>query len=244
MIDLHCHVDLFPKPQEVIAKAVAQNVFVLSVTTTPSAWPGTSALATSEPTIQTALGFHPQLAKERLREVPLFDRYLSEAKWVGEIGLDGSPENRESWSTQVKVFEHILQSCTNAGGRLMSIHSRRAASAVIDCLRRSPGAGVSVLHWFSGTPKELDEAVKCGCWFSVGLPMLLSKKGRDLVLRIPRDRLLTETDGPFTDIDGSPSCPWNVVLAEHALSEAWKTTEESTRSVIAENLRKLQSALQ
>lgn len=244
MIDLHCHIDLFPKPREVIAKAVAHDVFVLSVTTTPSAWPGTSALAVSQRTIQTALGLHPQLAKERLRELPLFDQYLSEAKWIGEIGLDGSPENRDSWSVQVKVFEHILQSCTNAGGRLMSIHSRRAASPVIDCLKKFPGAGIFVLHWFSGTPKELEEAVRRGCWFSIGLPMLLSKKGRDLVLRIPRDRLLTETDGPFTGIDGSPSCPWDVVLAENALSEVWNATGESTRSMLAENLRRLQSTLQ
>ena len=44
-----------------------------------------------------------------------------------------------------------------------------------------PDAGISILHWFSGTVSELTAAIDFGCWFSVGLPMLRSKKGQALV---------------------------------------------------------------
>lgn len=241
MIDLHCHLDLFPRPADVASRAAARNSFVLSVTTTPSAWPGTSALARNYPTIETALGLHPQLAKERFRELGLFDKYLAETLWIGEIGLDGSPENRSFWTEQVEAFEYILKGCANAGGRLMSIHSRRAATQVMESLERFPGAGVAVLHWFSGTRKELDRAILLDCWFSVGAPMLFSKKGHDIVARIPRDRVLTETDGPFAETNGIPTVPWHVEYAERGLSDLWGIGTEGTAQQLAENLRALRA---
>ncbi|MDB5335829.1 MAG: hydrolase TatD [Planctomycetaceae bacterium] len=243
MIDLHCHVDLYPKPTDVVSKIVNHDIFVLSVTTTPSAWPGTSALAKSSPMIQTALGLHPQLAAERIRELPLFDRYLPETKWVGEIGLDGSPENRSFWPTQQKVFEHILNSCARVGGRIMSIHSRRASAQVIDTINRIPGAGTPILHWFSGTKKELDQAIGCGCWFSVGVPMLASKKGCDLVLRMPRDRVLTETDGPFAEMNGKPAFPWDVSAAVGLLGKVWNVEQDAVESLLGTNLENLRSSI-
>ena len=44
MIDFHCHVDLFPDPHEIARECRKRQLDVLSVTTTPSAWAGTSAL--------------------------------------------------------------------------------------------------------------------------------------------------------------------------------------------------------
>lgn len=241
MIDLHCHLDLFPQPAEIVAQAAVRNSFVLSVTTTPSAWPGTSALAREYLTIETALGLHPQLAKERFRELELFDKYLVETSWVGEVGLDGSPEYRGFWTEQLQAIEYILGACESAGGRIMSVHSRRAAAPMIESLRRFPDAGVPVLHWFSGTQKELDQAIRQGCWFSVGLPMVIAKKGREIISRIPRNRLLTETDGPFAETNGTPACPWHVGLVEHALSDLWCIDIQSATALLAENLRSLRA---
>lgn len=241
MIDLHCHVDLYPKPMEVVSKVTDLNIFVLSVTTTPSAWPGTSALAKSSPMIKTALGLHPQLASERMRELKLFDQYLTETEWVGEIGLDGSPELRNSWNDQVKVFQHILESCSRAGGRILSIHSRRASDQVIGALKSAPDAGVPVLHWFSGSKKNLESAIDFGCWFSVGWPMLSSQKGLELVERMPRDRVLTETDGPFAEFEGKAAFPWNVGSAVTALARIWKLDAAATESHLLANLDRLRT---
>ncbi len=171
MMDLHCRIDLYPDPLSVVDCCRRLQVFVVSVTTTPAAYRGTVRLTRAGDPIETALGLHPQLAGERSREVYLFDEHLPAVRWVGEIGLDGSPDLKAAWPAQVQVFEHILRSCASGGGRLMSIHSRGAAGPVLDSLRRFPNAGVPVLHWFSGTLAELDAAIAFGCWFSVGLPM-------------------------------------------------------------------------
>lgn len=241
MIDLHCHLDLYPNPAGVVAECRLRQVFVVSVTTTPAAFNGTSALVREGDRIETALGLHPQLAGQRFKEVDLFDQHLPKVRWVGEIGLDGTPECRAFWPAQIRVFEHILRSCCTAGGRLLSIHSRAAAKEVIETLRHFPGSGVPVLHWFSGSVSELDSAISLGCWFSVGLPMLRSKKGRGIVSRIPRERVLTETDGPFVEEGGKPAEPWEVFRTERELAAVWGTTEAEVGCILANNLATLRA---
>jgi len=239
MIDFHCHLDLYPDRNEVRDECIRRGLYILSVTTTPSAWRGTSAMCANAPRIRTSLGLHPQLAHERRGELPLFDALLPEARYVGEIGLDGAPDFRNSWKDQVAVFEHVLARCREAGGRIMSIHSRRASRAVLDYLEKEPNAGTPVLHWFSGTLSDLDRAAKMGCWFSVGPAMLVSSKGRGLATRIPRERILTESDGPFAQIDGAPVRPWQVDLALKSLSDLWSAPVEEVQETLITNLRNL-----
>jgi TatD DNase family protein len=105
MIDFHCHLDLYPDPQEVVSGCVRRNLYVLSVTTTPSAWRGTSRLVAGAGNIRVALGLHPELAAERKHELDLFDALVRETRYIGEIGLDGTPAFQKFWADQVYVFE-------------------------------------------------------------------------------------------------------------------------------------------
>ena len=239
MIDFHCHLDLYPDTAQIVEHCRRHGVYVLSVTTTPSAWRGTKALVADAPRIRTALGLHPQIAHERQSELTLFDELLPQVRFVGEIGLDGGPEFRRRWDIQVHVFEHILAKCSAAGGRIMTVHSRRASSAVLDRVEAFPHAGTSVLHWFSGSARELDRAVELGCWFSVGVAMLEGAKGRSLVTRMPRGRVLTESDGPFARVNGAPALPYEVHLATDELSRLWSLPTETVDQMLLENLRKL-----
>ncbi len=238
MIDFHCHLDLYPDPAAEVRACVDQGLEVLSVTTTPSAWSGTSALAAS-PRIRTALGLHPQIAHERKSELALFERLLPDVRYVGEVGLDGSPGLRQHWDDQVLVFGRILSACGAVGGRLLSIHSRRAAAAVLDMLEASPGAGTAVLHWFSGTSAELARAVALGCWFSVGPAMLTGEKGRQLTARMPRDRILTESDGPFAQVHDRPAVPFDVGLAVDGLTKLWGIPRCEVDDLLGANLDRI-----
>ena len=189
---------------------------------TPSAWRGTSALGTGIPGVHTGLGLHPQLAKERASEFGLMESLIAVAEFVGEVGLDGSPELVSFWPQQTRLFDAILGLATSAGGRVLSIHSRRAATQVIDRLRACPNAGTPILHWFSGTFEELRLAAELGCWFSVGPAMLRSRRGRGLVERMPRDRVLPETDGPFArDAVGQPLYPASAREVPTGVAQVW-----------------------
>lgn len=239
MIDFHCHVDLYPNPHEIARECRERKLRVLSVTTTPSAWDGTSALGGG--TMITALGLHPQLAHERKGELPLFDRILPGTAYVGEVGLDGAPEFKTHWKDQVEVFRHVLNACNESGGRVMSIHSRRASTPVLDLLEQYPRSGTPILHWFTGTVRELNRAISLGCWFSVGPAMLKSKRGKDLVMRMPRERLLTESDGPFVKLKGRSIFPWEVDVAIDALTECWDCDAGVVSQVLDSNLNMLMS---
>lgn len=239
MIDLHCHLDLYSDPVQVVATCQERGVYVLSVTTTPSAWEGTSSLALGVDRIRTALGLHPQLAHERHGELQMFDRFLPFTRYVGEVGLDGALEFKSHWDAQLAVFDHILRACSNAGGRVLSIHSRRASAAVLDRLKAHHNAGVPVLHWFSGSRGDLKCAIDLGCWFSVGPAMLRSQKGRSLAALMPRNRVLTESDGPFARDKGMPLMPWHVDRAVHILGELWSVSPVQAQQTIRRNLREL-----
>ncbi len=189
------------------------------------------------PRIRTALGLHPQIAHERKGELPLFEQLLPEVRYVGEIGLDGGPEYKRHWQDQVLVFARILELCARAGGRVLTIHSRRATLPVLDALEAHPGAGTPILHWFSGTHRELARAVDLNCWFSVGPAMLASEKGRALAAKMPRDRVLTETDGPFAQLEGRAAFPWDAERAVALLADVWTEPVAAIREKLAANLR-------
>lgn len=239
MIDFHCHLDLYQNPERVIKECEEQGIYVLSVTNTPSAWPHTSFLAANAKRIRTALGLHPQLAKERIHELSIFEELIPGTKYLGEIGLDGSPECKGFWKEQTKVFDRILELSASNGGRIMTIHSRNAANEVLNSLERQPDSGVSFLHWFSGTLSELKRAIDFGCWFSIGPPMTSSIKGRQIISRIPKDRILPESDGPFTSIQNRQGAPQDVGIVYKALGEIWGEPIEVVEYQIANNFKKL-----
>lgn len=241
MIDFHCHVDLFPSPERAAEEIGRSGIYVLSVTNTPKAFPRTAQLAKGRKRIRTALGLHPQLVSERHGEVGLFRRLLDETRYVGEIGIDGGNEHAQHLKLQKEVFEEILDACTKMGGRVMSIHSRHASGEVIEALEKRRDAGLAILHWFSGPLAHVEKAVEIGAWFSVGLPMLRSKRAAALIAKIPRERILTETDAPFASTPGEhyPTTAVNETLS--VLSRLWGCDNAETRNQLQANLRILGS---
>ena len=241
MIDFHCHIDLYDDPRGVLKQAARRRCFVLAVTTTPLAWEGTQALVGNTPRVQVAVGLHPELAAARYRETDRICELVSETQFVGEIGLDGSERHHSSLAIQGQVFGAVLRACEFYGGRVMTIHSRGATSLVLDYLEAHPKSGLPVLHWFSGTHRELRRAIDLGCWFSVGPAMLRGAKGRRLASMMPVGRVLTETDGPIARRRGQALMPWNVGEAVVELGVLWNLSTAGVQRQLSQNLRNLVS---
>lgn len=240
LVDFHCHLDLYPDPAAVIAEAEEAGIYTLTVTTTPKAWPGNLALTRNTRYIRAALGLHPQLVAERSSEIAVWEQYLSEATYIGEVGLDAGPRYYRSLELQIKIFERILQQCAEVGGKVLSIHSFRAATKVLDLIEVNlpRGNGLAVLHWFTGTKSEAVRAVDLGCYFSVNAQMLLTEKGREFARNVPIDRLLTETDGPFTQIMGRTTRPTDIALTINKIADLRQIDLHELASVIRSNLKR------
>jgi TatD DNase family protein len=243
-VDFHCHVDLYKDHLALIAECDRERVATLAVTTTPKAWPRNRELASQSAHVRIGLGLHPQLVAERENELPIFERYLSDARYVGEIGLDASPRFYRSFSAQERVFERILCACAEQGGKILTVHSVRAVGKVLNHVERTlpQDRGRVVLHWFTGTPAEARRAVALGCYFSINGEMLRSTKHRELIRSLPLDRLLTETDGPFVERDGQPLRPRDVGYTVAEMAEVQGLSVKIMEDAVLQNLKRLVSA--
>ena len=118
-------------------------------------------------------------------------------------------------------------------GERPSTSSEHASSSVHDaCCRTAPKVSQSPFS----TPNHT-----LGCYFSINGEMLRSPKHRNLVGRLPLDRLLTETDGPFVERDGRPLRPRDVRYTVGELATVRNLSPEATEGAILQNLKRLVS---
>lgn len=242
LVDFHCHLDLYPDFERRVQECEAQEIQTLAVTTTPLAFRRNWELTKSTRHVRAALGLHPQLVAQRAGDLADFPRWLSDTRYIGEVGLDAGPKFYSSFAAQERVFAQILQWCAEAGGKILSVHSVRTATKVLDQIERHlPGPrGKVVMHWFTGSRQEAKRAVQLGCYFSINAQMLANPRHAETVAEtIPLDRLLTETDGPFVQDDGAPVSPGAVWPALEALSRCRHLDVAAVRAQIYANFKAL-----
>jgi len=240
-VDFHTHLDLYPDLPAAIAACDRRRTATLTVTTTPKAFSRNRVLADASEFVRVGLGLHPQLVAERSEEIALFEQLLPKSRYVGEVGLDAGPRHYRSLELQKSIFERILRLCANEGGKILTIHSVRATKTVLDLLEKHlpRDRGTVVLHWFSGSVVEVRRAAALGYYFSVNERMLASPNGRRVLLEIPEDRLLTETDGPFVERDGMPIAAGDVLRVVEQVASVKGRDFSDVQSSIIDNLRNL-----
>lgn len=240
-VDFHCHLDLYPDHEAVIARAEAARVYTLSVTTTPKAWPRNHELTHGTRYVRAALGLHPQLVAERAGELQLWERHLPETRYIGEVGLDAGPRFYKSLEIQRHVFRTVLERCAEAGGKILSVHSVRSVPAVLDMIEMylPRDRGGVVLHWFTGSKSEAKRAAALGCYFSVNAEMTRSNRGRALIVDLPMNRILTETDGPFARIDGHPAEPLDIRVTTDMIARVRLVPAHEIARTVQTNLQAL-----
>lgn len=238
LVDSHCHIDLFPEPMKLIEEAETKRVYTIAVTNTPSVFPYTESFAKGTRYVRAAVGLHPELVVSRRQELPQMWDFLKRTRYVGEIGLDYQTQDEANRRLQREVFEQILRQCADYGNKVLTIHSRRAAADVISMVG-SNFTGKVVLHWYSGSLRDLLRAIDYGFYFSVNTAMVKSQKGQRLILEIPQNRLLTETDGPFIKIGGVPCSPSTVITTITNMSPLLNSSPTQLQTYILKNFRDL-----
>jgi len=238
LVDAHFHLDLFPDPAAIAREIEAAHIHTIAVTNAPSVFFHTRALAQGCRFLHPAVGLHPQLVAARAGEIYSMWPLLEQTRFVGEVGLDYVTKDEADRRLQRDVFAKVLERCATFGNKIVTVHSRRSARDVIAAV--GPAfPGKVILHWFSGTSAELDQAISQGLYFSVNPAMTLSRSGQTLIARIPRERTLTETDGPFVEATGQPAQPRDVARVIDFLAELWKVAPATARETVAANFTRL-----
>lgn len=193
--DAHVHLDFMSNAREVAIDAAARGLRLFANTVTPDGFERTRSTVGDLPNVDVGLGQHPWWIDRW--DARAFDALLPHTPWVGEVGLDFSPR-RAHHDAQADAFRHIATRCAVQGNKTLSIHTVRAASAVLDILEQTGCAErcVCIFHWFSGSTEELWRAIRLGCWFSVNERQASTRRATEQLKLIPADRLLFETDLP------------------------------------------------
>ena len=150
--------------------------------------------------LKFALGFHPQDVSLKDADFYDFMQLVNTTNYVGEIGLDFSRQSYISRNKQCMYFEQIVRVCAEKD-KLMSVHLRRAEEEAISILKKYRPRRC-IIHWFNGNGEQLQQLVDIGCYFSLNSNMVTNEKNKEKLYLIPKTRVLIESDGPFTKIDG------------------------------------------
>lgn len=239
-LDVHFHFDLFKDPAQLITEIERLRVRTIAVTNAPSVFHHTLNVSRSTQYLLPAVGLHPELVATHGRELETMWPMLDQTRFVGEIGLDYVTSDSDNRTAQRNVFSRIVEHCAAYGDKILSIHSRRSAADVVKAIgERYPGR--VILHWFSGSRRELERAIDSGFYFSVGPAMVRSKNGISLLSAMPRDRVLTETDGPFVQTSGRPARPGDVVTVLEAIGKHWNVLPAEAKATVSQNFDSLVS---
>jgi len=241
MHDTYCHVDQHKEPENLCRELEAKEIYTIAVTNLPSHYALTLAPLKNFKYVRPALGLHPLLASRHAAELTAFERLSRSAELIGEVGLDFSPAGIKTKELQIQSFRHVLK-CLRGRPRFISLHSRRAEDAVLAELRNF-SMGPAVFHWFTGSAKSCESALSAGHFFSVNISMLASAKGKSFVEKLPRERVLTESDFPHVRVNGASVGPLEIQRVISALAALWKVPFAEACSQLHRNLQSADAGL-
>jgi len=213
-------------------------VFILAVTQLPSHFRDGLTHARRLERVRLAVGLHPLAAAAHREELPLFSAQLARTSYVGEVGLDFSSEGKATRGVQVNSFRYVASEIARHGPKVLSVHSRRAEVETLEVLldHRIEGA---IFHWYTGSMSTLESILAAGHFLSVNESMTRSSLGRRVISRIPPERVLTESDGPFARTERGFANPWDVRMVESYLAASWGGTVADVERKIWANFEKV-----
>ena len=206
ILDAHIHIDFYDNEFEIIREIIKNNINAIFVTHLPELYMKYEKSINNISNIFLAVGFHPVLVNEYDFNEKLFVESLKKTRFVGEVGLDFTiARSEKSRKKQVLVFNKI---CRLSNDHILSIHSRNAEKEVLDILIKNK-VKKAIFHWYTGSESILESIIEAGYYFSLNPSMLKSSKGKNILKKIPLDKIFIETDGPFVKYKKSIITPNN-----------------------------------
>jgi TatD DNase family protein len=248
LIDTHCHLDFerFDEDRdEVIARALEAGVQRIIVPALDlDNCQTVLRLAEKYDPVYAAVGVHPNSSAAwedgwvaQLREAAGHEKVVA----IGEIGLD------YYWDKSPKeVQKRALVAQLELAAELdlpVIIHNREADEDVLRLLSESslrekerPG----VLHSFSSNLEIAEAAVEMGYYLGFTGPVTYpnAQELRSVVARVPMDRILVETDGPFLPPQshrGQRNEPAYVTEVAAKIAEVRETSVKIVEAMVTEN---------
>ena len=165
-----------------------------------------------------------------------------QAKVLGEIGLDYY-WNYGTVEKQLYLFEAQLK-LANSLALPVAIHDRMADSATIATISRLTPPKAGIIHCFDGCEQLMKVALDLGYFISFAGNLTFKKNTelREALKKVPRNRLLLETDAPYlTPVPhrGQPNTPLYVVHTYECASQVLGLSRKDLAAQVLENYKTL-----
>ena len=223
-----------------------------------SDWPEVARLAERYPEVLPCYGLHPWFVTDRSDHweetlAEFLSNLDARAIAVGEIGLDKWIRHHDI-DDQEHVFRRQLRLAQDAGLPAV-IHCLKAWGRLRDVLQSDWNSEneAFLLHSFGGPAEMIPDFAELGGYFSFSGYFLHERKANvlDSFRRIPRDRILIETDAPdmalpesreihpLTAIDGERlNHPANLIAVYQGLAEVLEISVETLAAEVAANFER------
>lgn len=219
IVDTHLHLDderLVRARERILHEAREAGVsWGISVGTRPSQWPNLEAIRALAGDWQVSVGIHPQCLPEMEQDelAQGLSSLASEAKRlgavaIGECGFDGgTARGHVAWpfAKQAEIVNAHLDVAEELGLPLI-VHVQDAMGAALDHFEKRGALKYgAVLHAFGGPAELIPRWAKLGFYFGLGpsVTWTKSKRPKEAARRIPMERILFETDAPYSFLEGS-----------------------------------------
>lgn len=203
MVDTHCHLTdprLLEQLDLVIERARAAGVGrMITIGTDLEDDRAAIALCRGREYLRCVVGIHPNYSQDAaVADVAMLRELQADRAVVGlgEMGLDYFHRFADRGHQRL-LFEAQMALALEVG-RPVVIHSREAIDDTLAVMRGFAGAR-AVFHCFTGTMGEAERILAAGYWISFTGPVTYKKNDelREVVKRVPLDRLMVETDAPY-----------------------------------------------
>lgn len=207
LIDSHCHIqgkEYAGEAEAVIARARAAGIETLIVVGGAGEMSSNNeavALAQRHENVYATVGMHPHDAKDvgadelaSLQELATSPKVVA----IGETGLDYY-YNHSPHDVQRRVFGQFI-GMARATQLPIVVHERDAAKEAAELLRvEGQGALRGVIHCFTGDYEAACAYLDLGFYLSfTGIITFKNAEPlRDVVRRVPLERMFVETDSPY-----------------------------------------------
>ncbi|MFT7823347.1 MAG: TatD family hydrolase [Sulfurimonas sp.] len=248
MIDTHCHLDDTRYNEDlnrVISRAKTEGVekFIIPGAD-PESLPRAVEIAEQYKDVYFAVGVHPYDAANYDRASLL--QYAQHPKCVaiGECGLDyyRLPESAKEIETekqlQKKVFIDQIEWAKELDKPLI-VHIRDAGADSLELLEKYAGERGGVLHCYNAD-EQLLKLEKKNFYYGIG-GVLTFKNARKLIHvfpKIPKERLLLETDSPYLTPHphrGERNEPSYTTLVAEKIAELSDLSREEVEKITTQN---------
>ena len=244
-IDSHCHLE---KMQEgIIEKAKKHIAGIVTICADMEDAEKTLSLVDNK-YVFGALGLHPEssgkYSQKQIDDYLEFIRqHRKEIVAVGEVGLDYVwHKKKEEQKRDEEIFRQFIDLSKEI--RLPLVIHSRGDSAVHDAIKilSDSGCKSSILHFFSGTEQDINDATELGYWIAYNTVICKSKRYASLIEKTPPERMLLETDAPwcspFPEEKGLENVPWNICESAKKIAEILSLTQDEVLKRTEENTRK------